>query len=46
MRRGCFRVRSLWTDVLGAIPAEERVTRCVSIADASLSLSLSLAEIF
>jgi hypothetical protein len=44
MRRGVFRVRSLETDVLGVIVADNSVTRCISIADASLSLSLSLLE--
>jgi hypothetical protein len=46
MNRGVFRVRSLGSDVLGVLVADQPVTRCISIADASLSLSLSLAGIF
>src|ERR1700691_4732789 len=43
MKRGCFRVSQSGTDVSG-IPARPfgPVGRCLSIADASLSLSLSL----
>jgi hypothetical protein len=39
-------VRSLGTYVPGVIVVDSAVTRCISIADASLSLSLSLAGIF
>jgi hypothetical protein len=42
MNRGVFSVGSLGTDVLGVLGTDQSVTRCISIADASLSLSLSL----
>jgi hypothetical protein len=42
--RGCFRVSSLGTDVPGVYGAQNGpVARCVSVADTSLSLSLSLS---
>jgi len=44
MRRSCFRVSSMGTDVAGVAAARVGpVGRCVSIADGSLSLSLSLS---
>src|ERR1039457_2519768 len=44
MMRSCFRVSSMGTDVAGVAAAREGpVGRCVSIADGSLSLSLSLS---
>jgi hypothetical protein len=43
MMRGCFHVSSLGTDVPGIYGAQcGPVARCVSVADTSLSLSLSL----
>ena len=44
MKRGCFRVSPIGTDVVGIVvrPAGA-ITRCVSLADTSLSLSLSLS---
>jgi len=45
MNRGVFRVLSSGSDVQGDLVAAEPVTRCISIADASLSLSLSLGGI-
>jgi hypothetical protein len=43
LMRGCFRVSSLGTDVPGVYGAQDGpVARCVSVADTSLSLSLSL----
>jgi hypothetical protein len=46
MNKGCSNVGSLGTDVLGVLALDRAVTRCISIADASLSLSLSLAGTF
>jgi hypothetical protein len=44
MMRGCFRVSPNGTDVMGLVAAREgSVARCVSVADTSLSLSLSLS---
>jgi hypothetical protein len=44
MTRGCVRVSSLRADVPGIVaPPCGAVTRCVSAADTSLSLSLSLS---
>jgi hypothetical protein len=43
MKRGCFRVSPLGTDVMGVATRPcGPVGRCVSSADTSLSLSLSL----
>jgi hypothetical protein len=43
MKRGCVRVSPSGTDVMGIVAcSEEPVARCVSVADTSLSLSLSL----
>ena len=45
MKRGCFRVSPLGTDVMGLAAGEGLpVCRCVSAADTSLSLSLSLCS--
>jgi hypothetical protein len=44
MEKGCFRVSPLGTDVTGIVVRPlGAVTRCVSVADTSLSLSLSLS---
>jgi hypothetical protein len=44
MKRGSFCMSPLGTDVMGIGAPENRgVVRCVSVADTSLSLSLSLA---
>jgi hypothetical protein len=45
--RGCFRVSPTGIDVMGIVvrPAGA-ITRCVSAADTSLSLSLSLLRVF
>jgi hypothetical protein len=47
MEKGCLRVSPIGTDVTGIVvrPAG-RITRCVGIADTSLSLSLSLCSRF
>jgi hypothetical protein len=43
MKRGCFRVSPTGTDVMGVVVRPGgAITRCVSLADTSLSLSLSL----
>jgi hypothetical protein len=47
MKRGCLRVVPVGTDVTGVSALPERVVvRCVSTAEASLSLSLSLCSQF
>jgi len=44
MMRGCFRVSPMGTDVMGiALRPVGALARCVSVADTSLSLSLSLS---
>ncbi len=44
MKRGCFRVSPIGTDVRGVVVRPwGAITRCVSVADTSLSLSLSLS---
>jgi hypothetical protein len=44
MKRGCFRVSPLGTDVTRVVVRPSgAITRCVSLADTSLSLSLSLS---
>jgi hypothetical protein len=43
MKRGCFRVSPTGMDVTGVVVRPVgAITRCVSVADTSLSLSLSL----
>jgi hypothetical protein len=44
MKRGCFRVSPLGTDVMGMVAAEgSPLGRCLGVAESSLSLSLSLS---
>jgi hypothetical protein len=46
MKRGRFCMSPLGTDVMGiGVPEKGVVVRCVSVADTSLSLSLSLLGI-
>jgi hypothetical protein len=44
MKRGCFCMSPLGTDVMGVgVPEKGAVVRCTGISGASLSLSLSLS---
>jgi hypothetical protein len=47
MKRGCFGMSPSGIDVVGiGVPEKRAVVRCVSVADTSLSLSLSLLGLF